>query len=49
MPFIATAYAAEMSAHPCAELVPVQNGSILDRYYLVIVRKQDQIITVYHD
>ena len=34
MPFISTANAVEMSAHPCAELVPVQKRSILDRYYL---------------
>jgi hypothetical protein len=32
MPFIATANAAEMSAHPCAELEPVQKRSILDSY-----------------
>ena len=34
MPFISTANAAEMSARPCAGLVPIQNRFILDRYYL---------------
>jgi hypothetical protein len=32
MPFISNAYAFEMSAHPCAELVPVQDTRILDWY-----------------
>ena len=32
MPFISKADAFEMSAHPCAELVPVQNTGILDRH-----------------
>jgi hypothetical protein len=32
MPFISKAYAFEVSAHPCAESVPVQNSSIRDRY-----------------
>jgi len=34
MPFISTANAAEMLAHPCAEPVPVQKRSFLDRYWL---------------
>jgi len=32
MPFISKAFRFEMSAHPCAEPVPVQNTRILDRY-----------------
>ena len=34
MPFISTANAVEMSAHPCAELEPAQKRSIVDSYYL---------------
>jgi len=32
MPFISKSNAFEMSAHPCAELVPVQITRILDRH-----------------
>jgi hypothetical protein len=32
MPFISMAFAIEMSAHPCAELVAIQKKSILDSY-----------------
>ena len=34
MPFISMADAVEMSAHPCAEIVAVQNGPIQDSNYL---------------
>jgi hypothetical protein len=44
MPFISKAYAFEMSAHPCAELVSVQNTRILDRHYLTLAELTDETI-----